>query len=176
MKRCAFALMATLLLTSSAMAQRADPIRVYVFMKDATPSPSTEFVDDSARRAAYPLEVFTELMNRLRKKKSLAIVDNRASADVEIEMLSLHSSQTETKLTTRDPWGNLRTGPEYMFFGVDAKLTVGDYSTDISAVGTSGLFGDTFKAAARKAADKADEWISMNRAQLLKRRAEKPVA
>jgi hypothetical protein len=132
------------------------PFRVYVFAAEA------KFVDaDSKARADSVKDVRRHLQN---KKKTVVLVEDRASADMTLEVLGRDLVPTGDMTTGRDPvLGYTRTTQD-VAGTLWVKMTVGDYSTKV--VGRGGAFAGAWSVAADDVSAKVDQWIKDNGAKV----------
>ena len=158
-RRLVLVVLAMVLMASSVVFVQKDksgPLRVYVFTKEA------KFVDaDSKARADSVKDVRRHLEN---KKKTVALVDDRGSADMTLEVLGRDLVPTGDMTTVWDPvLGNTKT-TQNAAGTLWVKMTVGDYSTTV--VGRGGAFAGAWSVAADDVSAKVDQWIKDNGAKV----------
>jgi hypothetical protein len=144
--------------TFAAAAEPAKRINVFLF----TENEAGGFIDADAQERGDALNAMREQIQK-KAKDRVTLVSSRAEADVTVEVLSrtrLDSGQ-EAMRSSRWP---------YVGEVVRAKLTAGDYSTEI--VGQNdGRVLHTWRTAARDAAAGVDRWIAANRDRVLSLRS-----
>jgi hypothetical protein len=158
-KRSVVVVLALLLMASSlvfAQKDKTGPFRVYVFTKEA------KFIDaESKARTDSVKDVRRHLEN---KKKTLVVVDDRASADMTLEVLGRDLVPTGNMTTMWDPVLGNTQSTQNVAGTLWVKLTVGDYSTTV--VGRGGAFAGAWSVAADDISAKVDRWIKDNGAKV----------
>jgi hypothetical protein len=141
--------------TESALAvedYKGPPIRVYLF----TASTEGGFVDDESKARTHAV---SDLRKRLAESRWITLVEARGQSQVVLEVLGRKKEATGDY--HKSVWNKDRTNAVKVHV-VRAKLTVGDYETE--------LVGDTETAIKRKAAgelgERLENWIKKNGARV----------
>ena len=127
---------------------KGPPIRLYLFV---TPTEGG-FVDDAFKARA---EAFNEIRKKLSDSKWVQLVEAREQAQIQVEVLG----RTKEFTGNRSLW--LSTMAEKVYV-VRAKLTVGEYSTELSGSVNSSMK----REAARDVAKAIEKWVKENGAKL----------
>ena len=141
-------------------------VRVYVF---AVSAPGGE-----AAVAAGRADSVKDLQAALRKSSSLSVVDDRAQADVAVEVVGRDDEETgETvSVTTSSPVSGAQhvdtTKPKDSV--VRVKVTAGSDTLNMQGSG-GGALTTRWRTAANNAAKAIERWIKTNHAKLLAARA-----
>jgi hypothetical protein len=123
-------------------ADRRENVRVYVY---TSPSASGQHTDEEKGR----LEAVDELRGALKKKKGLAIVDDRSQADVLVEVL-----EREQREAPLGGFGGKKITPMGDTI-IRVHVTSGKQQTDLKGIGQG-----TWGRAAKDAADRILKWIA----------------
>ena len=146
----------------AADASAQDLIRVHV----VPPTAEGGFVDDTLKGQQ---DSFADLTERLRKSKTLTVVDDPAVADVTLEIRGRGwkaTSITGDVITEKDVV--LSPAARDLRKEVTIVLKAGTYEKALSAQ-NSQVFG-AWKAIAGRLASDVEKWVKDNRTQLLSRR------
>ena len=158
MKKFFFAAL-TLLVATTASAQT----RVYIY---STPDPSG-LVDDAQRGKSNSVRDVTE---KLKKSKTVTLVEDQGHADLSLEILSRGPEQTATATTLPTPglrgaqtFGNAR-------MVIHAKLTAQNvtYTTEITGFAPS-TYPNAWREAASVLAGNLEKFVKNNRDKLTER-------
>ena len=161
-------LLAVLVFTAHASAQ--ERIRVHVVPPAAA---ADGFVDDTLKGQQ---DSFADLTERLRKSKTVEVVDASAVADVTIEIRGRgwkETGETSTKTIALPP---IAGGGFSSRTSADGELQVaivlraGAYEKELSARGDHAI--RPWKAIADRLAGGIEKWVKENRATLLARRGQ----
>jgi hypothetical protein len=123
-------------------ADQRENVRVYVY---TSPSASGQHTDEEKGR----LEAVDELRGALKKKKGLAIVDDRSQADVLVEVL-----EREQREAPLGGFGGKQITPMGDTI-IRVHVTSGEQQTDLKGIGQG-----TWGRAAKDAADRILKWIA----------------
>jgi hypothetical protein len=123
-------------------ADQREHVRVYVY---TSPSASGQHTDEEKGR----LEAVDELRGALKKKKGLAIVDDRSQADVLVEVL-----EREQREAPLGGFGGKKITPMGDTI-IRVHVTSGKQQTDLKGIGQG-----TWGRAAKDAADRILKWIA----------------
>jgi hypothetical protein len=123
-------------------ADQRENVRVYVY---TSPSASGQHTDEEKGR----LEAVDELRGALKKKKGLAIVDDRSQADVLVEVL-----EREQREAPLGGFGGKKITPMGDTI-IRVHVTSGKQQTDLKGIGQG-----TWGRAAKDAADRILKWIA----------------
>jgi len=129
------------------------PITVYVF----TSAPASGFVDEASKHRA---DATKELTDKLRKKKSITVVEMREGADVVVEVKSAAIAAGALHSRVNPLGGGIKTSAQKEYH-IETSLSVGDYSTPITAQATF------TSIATGKIADDVEKWVKENRDRVL---------
>jgi hypothetical protein len=151
-------LLATALALSTLPVRAEGPVAVYL----TTAASKEGFTDPDKSRQ----DSLKDLSEALGKKKSVRLVPTREEAVMVLEVLGRG---------VREDSGSFSKafGGKNEVKNVRAKLTVGDFSAELSGESAGGGFGGgpgrgAWKKAAYKLADQVEKWVQENQAQLQK--------
>jgi hypothetical protein len=121
-------------------------VRVYVFASETTPGSTTREEAQQGRLAAV-----RELRDAIRHKPGLSIVDDRAQADVIVEV-----TDREQQDAGEGGFGGVKLTP-LVNTTIRLHVTSGEQATEIKGTGPG-----TGSRAAKDAADRLLKWIARN--------------
>ncbi|HEY7055746.1 MAG TPA: hypothetical protein VH458_04435 [Vicinamibacterales bacterium] len=130
-----------------------ESVRIYVFATEAPASASGDSDTTQAEAMEGRQTAVRELKDALRRKAGLSIVDDRAQADVVVEV-----TDREVQDAGDGGFGGVKLTPLANTI-IRTHVTAGSQSTDIKGMGQGA--GDR---AAKDAADRLLKWIVRNRA------------
>lgn len=155
------AVMAMAMTVGAAAEKKAEPPPVTVYVVAPV---AGQFVDQAHKDR---LDSTKDLLAQLaRFEKKWRVVTSREEAQVVLEVLGRGLEETSERSSTSTPvpvLGQVQTSSKArLAYIVTAKLTVGEYTTDVSGRSSS----DGWRAAAYFVADNAEKWVKDNRANI----------
>lgn len=142
-----------------AQAAKAPPVAMFV----VSPVAESGFVDAKLKDR---LDSTKDLLLHL-DKKTVRVVQTREEATIVVEVLGRSTDESSTRVLTREPWTGSVGSKARTQKVVVAKLTVGDYSTDLIGINEENDYSPGYwSLAAARVAGQIEKWIKDNRAQL----------
>jgi hypothetical protein len=134
-------------LTGQANTHGKESVRIYVFATEKSADTKTP---DETRKAL--LDAVRDLQDAIRRKRGLTVVDNRAQADVVVEV-----TDREQQDAGEGGFGGVKLTP-LVTTTIRLHVTSGEHETEMKGFGPG-----TGSRAAKDAADRLLKWIARNR-------------